>query len=435
MSSADGAIAADVIDLSHDGRGVAELAGQRVFVAGALPSERVLLKPRKRRRRYQEAELLEIVEASPARVVPPCPYFGVCGGCAVQHLDYPAQLAFKQRVVAESLARIGRVEPEHWLATLSGEQWHYRRRARLGIKYVTAKERVLVGFRERSAPYITDMADCRVLVEPMDRLPAELAEVVMASSIRQRIPQAEVAVGDDAGAVILRVLQAPSAADLDAFRTLGRALAADIYLQPGGPATVAPLDPQPRQLDYRLDDWDIRIEFEPGDFIQINAGLNRALVAAAVAGAEPRPGDRVLDLYCGLGNFSLPLARLAGEVHGVEGDASLVARATRNATLNGIGNAHFVTADLEQSGWPFFGERWDLVILDPARAGAEAAVAAMRTMRPRRIVYVSCHPGTLARDAGELVRRGGYRLTSAQVLDMFPNTHHVEAITLFDRDD
>ncbi len=435
MSEPDGTLAADVIDLSHDGRGVAELAGRRVFVPGALPSEKVLLRTRKRRRRHHEAELVDIVEAAASRVEPPCPYFGVCGGCAVQHLDYRAQLTFKEGVVAESLARIGRVRPAEWLPTLTGPQWHYRRRARLGIKYVTGKERVLVGFRERSAPYITDMANCRVLVEPMDRLPAELAAVVARCSIRQRMPQAEIAAGDDAAAVILRVLDPPSTADIDLLRTLATGLDIDLYLQPGGPATVAPLDDAPRRLAYRIDGDAIRIEFEPGDFIQVNAAINRAMVTAALESAAVEAGDRVLDLYCGLGNFSLPLARRAGEVLGVEGEGSLVARAARNAAGNGIDNARFVTADLAEPDWPFFRQPWDVVFLDPARAGAEAAVAAMRRMQPRRIVYVSCHPGTLARDAGALVANGGYRLTSARVLDMFPHTHHVEAITVFDRND
>jgi len=277
------------------------------------------------------------------------------------------------------------------------------------------------------------MQDCRVLVEPFDRLPAELADVIAGLPLKRRIPQAELAAGDDAAAAILRVLDPPGDAEREAFAALGARLGIDIYLQPGGPDSVAPLG-DARQLSYSLPEHDIRIEFEPGDFIQINARMNRAMVAAAIEAAGVEAGDRVLDLYCGLGNFSLPIARRAASVLGVEGSAPLVARAARNAKINGIDNARFVAADLEQGDWPFFGERWDLVVLDPARAGAAPAVDAMRHMRPRRIVYVSCHPGTLARDAGELVRRHGYRLTSARVLDMFPNTHHVEAITVFEPD-
>ena len=434
-SRAEETLTAAVIDLTHDGRGVAEVDGQRLFVAGALPGERVVLRAERRRRRVREAELVEILEPAAGRVEPPCPYFGVCGGCDLQHLDYAKQLEFKQRTLAEQLSRIGAVVPAEWLPTVTGPEWHYRRRARLGIKYVTAKERVLVGFRERSSPYVTDMAHCRVLVEPLDGLPQALGEVVQASPLRQRIPQAEIAVGDAGGAIVLRVLDPPAQADLAAFLDLGRAFDVDVYLQPAGPDSVAPIGPDPRPLYYRLDAHDVRIDFEPGDFIQINARVNAAMVDAVIEAAAPRAGDRVLDLYCGLGNLSLPFARRAASVLGVEGLGPLVARAARNAKRNGIGNARFVTADLDGADWPFFREGWDLVVLDPARAGAASAISAMSRMRPRRVVYVSCHPGTLARDAGALVRDHGFRLTSARVLDMFPHTHHVEAITVFDRDD
>ncbi|HEY5665154.1 MAG TPA: 23S rRNA (uracil(1939)-C(5))-methyltransferase RlmD [Gammaproteobacteria bacterium] len=429
----DEPVAADVIDLSHDGRGVSEVDGRRVFVPGALPNERVLLKVRKRRRRYQEAELVEVVEPAASRVEPGCPYFGVCGGCSLQHLDYPAQVEFKQGVLREALRRIGSLEPPEFEPAITGAQWHYRRRARLGVKYVEGKGRVLAGFRERSAPFLTDMQACRNLVRPMDRLPEVLSATLASSPLRNRIPQAEIAVGDDAGAIILRVLDPPGAGDLEAFAALGQQLDADIYLQTGGPDSVRPLDASPRQLAYSLDAFAVRLEFEPGDFIQINAEINQAMVEAAIGAAEVTASDRVLDLYCGLGNFSLPIARRAGAVTGIDGTASLIARAARNASINGIDNTQFLAADLDQTDWPFFRQPFDLVFLDPARAGAETAVAAMSTMQPRRIVYVSCDPGTLARDAGELVTRHGYRLTSLRALDMFPNTHHVEAIAVFDR--
>jgi 23S rRNA (uracil1939-C5)-methyltransferase len=426
-------VTADIFDLSHDGRGVAEVSGRKIFVTGALPSERVLLKTRKRRRRQTDVELVEIIEPAAARVEPPCPYYGTCGGCALQHLDYPAQVEFKRRVVAEALGRIGRVEPVLFESTLTGAQWNYRRRARLGVKYVEGKGRVLVGFRERSAPFLTNMRSCRILVQPMDRLPEVLSDALAGSPLKQRIPQAEIAAGDDSAAVVLRVLDPPAAADIASFRALGRELGVDIYIQTGGPDTVTSIDDSPRQLAYRLQPDDISIEFEPGDFIQINAEINQAMVTAALESAALGPTDRVLDLYCGLGNFSLPIAKRVGEVLGVEGAAPLVARAVGNARLNGIDNARFVAADLEQTDWPFFREHWDVVFLDPARAGAAAAIAAMPTMRPRRVVYVSCHPGTLARDAGELVHRHGYELISVRALDMFPHTHHVEAIAIFDR--
>jgi 23S rRNA (uracil1939-C5)-methyltransferase len=432
--AADDTVVAEVADLSHDGRGVAEVDGRAVFVAGALPAERVRIRTRKRRRRYHEAELVEIVEPSADRVEPPCPYFGVCGGCALQHLEYRAQVRFKQQVVAEALGRIGRLEPPAFEPAITGAQWHYRRRARLGIKHVAGKGRVLVGFRERAAPLVTDMQDCRILAPPMDRLPAILAGLVARTSISDRIPQAEIAVGDDAGAVVLRVLEQPTPADIDLLAGLNEQLDVDVYLQTGGPDTIAPVGRPPRELHYSLEPDGLRIVFEPGDFVQINAEVNRAMVAAAIEAADLTASDRVLDLYCGLGNFSLPIARRVAEVTGVDGAAPLIARAGANARRNGIGNASFLAADLSVPGWPFLKQPHDVVFLDPARAGAEAAVAAVPDMQPRRIVYVSCHPGTLARDAGELVHRHGYRLTSVRALDMFPNTHHVEAIAVFDRD-
>jgi 23S rRNA (uracil1939-C5)-methyltransferase len=427
------AVAADIVDLSHDGRGVGEIAGRKIFVPGALPSERVMLRTRTRRRRQQEVELIEIIEPAAARVEPPCPYFGTCGGCALQHLDYSAQVEFKERVLAEALGRIGNVSPDRVEPAITGAQWNYRRRARLGVKYVEGKGRVLVGFRERSAPFLTNMTACRILVAPMDRLPELLSATLADSPLKQRIPQAEIAVGDDSAALVLRVLDPPGSGEIEKFRALGTALDADIYLQTGGPDTIKPIVESPRQLAYSLPLNGIRIEFEPGDFIQINAEINQAMVAAAIESAELDSTDRVLDLYCGLGNFSLPIANRVSEVLGVEGAAPLVARAIANATRNNISNARFFASNLEESDWPFFRETWDVVFLDPARAGAAAAIMAMPTMKPRRIVYVSCHPGTLARDAGELVHRHGYRFRSIRALDMFPHTHHVEAIAVFDR--
>ena len=427
-------VVADVTDLSHDGRGVAQVEGRAVFVPGALPAERVRIRTRKRRRRYHEADLVEIIEPSADRVEPPCPYFGICGGCALQHLDYRAQILFKQEVVAEALRRIGGFEPPAFEAAIIGSQWHYRRRARLGIKYVAGKGRVLVGFRERAAPLLTDMQACRILAPPMDRLPEVLAELVAATSIKARIPQAEIAVGDEAAAVVLRVLDRPAGSDVDVLASLNERLDVDVYLQTGGPDTIAPIGRPPRELQYSLEPDGTRIAFEPGDFIQIHAEVNRAMVAAAIDAAGLAASDNVLDLYCGLGNFSLPIAKRVAGVTGVDGAAPLIARAGANARRNGIGNASFLAADLSEPGWPFLKRPYDVVFLDPARAGAEIPVAAVPDMQPRRIVYVSCHPGTLARDAGELVHRHGYRLISVQALDMFPNTHHVEAIAVFDRE-
>ena len=423
---------ARILDLTHDCEGVADIDGKRVFVPDALPGELVEIRLRKRRRKLQEAELVRVVEPSPDRTTAGCEYFGRCGGCALQHLAYPAQVEFKQRAVAQALARIARVEPDEWLPAFAGKPWGSRRRARLGVKYVHGKERVLVGFRERSAPYITDMARCPVLAPPLAELIRPLAELIAGTSVRDRIPQIEAAAGDDACALVLRVLDAPSTADSEAFSAFGARHDVDMYLQPGGPGTVAPLG-RARTLRYSLAKLGVTLEFLPTDFVQVNAEVNEELVATAVDLAQVRPTDSVLDLYCGLGNFSLPFARRARELTGVEGDAGLVARAVKNAALNGVDNARFVTADLAQPDWSFFRSPSDVVVLDPPRTGAEAAAAAMDRVAPRRIVYVSCHPATLARDAQVLVDRHGYRMRAVRVFDMFPHTHHVEALALFER--
>jgi len=422
-----------IVDLTHDGVGVADLDGRRIFVADALPGERVEIALRKRRRKVQEAELTRVLEPSPSRVQPQCEHFGRCGGCALQHLEHDAQVSFKQQVVAGALKRIGNVEPLDWLPPVVSEPWHYRRRARLGVKYVTGKNRVLVGFRERARPYITDMQSCPVLMPPVDSLLGELAELIEKSSVKDQLPQIEVAVADDAVALVFRVLADPSAADTEAFRAFGARFGLDMYWQRGGPGTIVPLD-RARALTYRLSEFGLGFEFLPTDFVQVNIAVNAELVSTAVRLAEIQAGDRVLDLYCGLGNFSLPLAQRAVELLGVEGDAGLVARAVRNAARNGIANTRFVAADLMAPGWGFYRERWDVVVLDPPRTGAEGPVAELDASGVRRVVYVSCHPATLARDARSLVERHGFTLRAARVFDMFPHTHHVEALALFTRD-
>ena len=425
-------VTAAIVDLTHDGEGVADIDGRRVFVPGALPGERVEISLRKRRRKLVEASLVRVLEPSPERVTPECEYFGRCGGCALQHLKHSAQIMFKQAAVAQALTRIGRTEPEEWLPPVASPPWRYRRRARLGVKYVAGKERVLVGFRERAGPYLTDMRHCPVLVPPLDGLLGELADLIAGTSIRERLPQIEAAVADDVTALVLRVLEPPSAADAQAFRDFGARHGIDIYLQPGGPGTIAPLG-EARTLSYKLEAFGLTLQFLPTDFVQVNAAVNAELVATAVSLAAIEPTDRVLDLYCGLGNFSLPLAQRARELLGVEGEAGLVARAVRNAALNGIGNTRFVTADLSKTDWSFYREPWDIVVLDPPRTGAEVPIAELARSDPRRIVYVSCHPATLARDAQVLVHERGYKLKVARVFDMFPHTHHIEALAMFER--
>ncbi len=426
---------ARIVDLSHDGRGVARLDGKTVFVADTLPGERVTLKRTRRHRSFDEGELVAVLEASPQRVAPQCAHFGTCGGCALQHIASPAQIAFKQEQLLASLERIGKVAPRELLPPLTGEPWRYRRRARLGVRYVARKGRVLVGFRERSAPYVADLHECPVLAEPAGELIDPLAQLVQSLSIAERIPQIEIAIAENACALVLRVLAAPTPDDLECLVRFEREHGVRLYLQSGGLSTVTPLSGQGGALRYSLPDFDLQLEYGPTDFVQVNASLNARMVARAVAQLAPSPTATVLDLYCGIGNFSLALARHAGRVVGVEGDPALVARARGNAALNRIGNAEFHTADLTAAGadLPWAAARYDGVLLDPPRAGAREILPLVARCDASCVVYISCHAGSLARDAGILVLEHGFALASAGVIDMFPHTTHVEAMAVFVR--
>jgi 23S rRNA (uracil1939-C5)-methyltransferase len=426
---------ADIVDLTHEAAGVARIDGKTVFVADALPGERVVLRRTHRQRKVDYAVTEQVLRASPDRVVPRCPHFGVCGGCALQHLAPAAQLAFKQHQLIENLARLGSVEPAAILEPLTGPVCNYRRRARIGIKLVPRKGKVLVGFRERASPYVADLGECHVLVEPVGRLLQPLAQLVESLSIADRVPQAEVAVSDTQVVLVLRVLAAPLPGDLEKLAGFEDTHGVRFYLQPGGLDTVAPMRAVAEPLAYRIAAGDLSIEFEPTDFIQVNGVLNQAMIARALEQLEVQPGERVLDLFCGLGNFSLPLARKAGSVVAVEGDASLVQRARANASRNGLGNLEFHVADLfgDVAGLPWTQGHYERVLLDPPRAGAKEILPVVAASGARRVVYISCHSGSLARDAGLLVREHGFRLTAAGVMDMFPHTTHVEAMAVFDR--
>ena len=426
---------ADIVDLTHEAAGVARIDGKTVFVADALPGERVVLRRTHRQRKVDYAVTEQVLTPSPDRVVPRCPHFGVCGGCALQHLAPAAQLAFKQHQLVENLVRLGGVEPGQVLEPLTGPVWNYRRRARLGIKLVPRKGKVLVGFRERASPYVADIQECHVLVEPVGQLMVPLAQLVESLSIADRVPQAEVAVSDAVVVLVLRVLATPTPDDLGKLAAFERSHGVRFYLQPGGLDTVAPLQPVTDALAYRIDAGDISIEFEPTDFIQVNGALNQAMIVRTLEKLETQPSDRVLDLFCGLGNFSLPLARVAGSVVAVEGDAALVRRARANAERNRIGNVEFHVADLfgDVAGLPWTQGHYDRVLLDPPRAGAKEILPVIAASGAHRVVYISCHSGSQARDAGLLVREHGFRLTAAGVMDMFPHTTHVEAMAVFDR--
>ena len=427
--------AAEIIDLAHDGRGVARLDGKTVFVADALPGERVTARRVSRRRSHDEAELVEVLQASPDRVEPPCPHFGVCGGCSLQHLAPAAQLRAKAGTLHDNLQRIGRVAAAVRWEPVAGPSLGYRRKARLGVRKVDKKGRVLVGFRERRAPLLADMDSCAVLAGGIGAMLPAIGELIGGLSIARRVPQVEVAVGDDRRVLVFRVLDPPTAEDLLQFDRFGMAQDVDVWRQPGGNDTARPLREDAAPPHYRLPEFGLEFEFLPTDFVQVNAQLNQRAVSRAVELLGLTPGASVLDLFCGLGNFSLALARRGAEVTGVEGDEALVQRARDNAARNGV-EADFYVANLFEDcrQLPWARRDYDALLLDPPRAGAEAAVGLVPRLRPRRIVYVSCHPGTLARDAGILVHEHGYRLEGAGVMDMFPHTAHVESIALFTRE-
>jgi len=423
--------------VTHDGKGIARLPGKTVFVAGALEGEEVRFRRRKKRKNYDEAELLEVLSASPQRIEPHCAVSGICGGCSLQHIDDEAQREIKQQALRDALERIGKVEPARWLPPIHDSPWNYRRRARLAVKDVAGKGRVLVGFRERHAPFITDMHRCEVLAPPLDSLIDPLSEMIGRLSIRARLPQIEIAVADNAISLVFRVLDPPDDPDLEHLRDFGKEHDLRILLQPGGLDSVSLLQPEGPlpALHYTLPDHDVVIEFETTDFVQVNAAVNRRMVSRALELLQPKEDDRVLDLFCGIGNFSLPLARSCGHVMGVEGESPLVERARANARLNDIDNAEFRCADLSRidGSERWLGEGWTGLLLDPARSGAIEVVRHIGRIEPSRIVYVSCHPGTLARDLNALVCEHGYELEAAGIIDMFPHTGHVESIALISK--
>ena len=425
---------ANIESVTHDGKGIAAISGKKVFVAGALEGEEVRFRRRKRRRNYDEAELLEVLSTSPKRIKPRCAVFGACGGCSLQHVADTEQHQIKQQALQDTLERIGKIEPDRWLPPIHDSPWNYRRRARLAVKDVAGKGRVLVGFRERHAPFITDMHRCEVLAHPIDGLLDRLSELIGSLSIRSRLPQIEVAVAENATSLVFRVLDSPTDSDLSLFKEFGEERDMRIYLQTGGPESISllqPAGPLP-PLSYTLPDFDIVIEFEATDFVQVNGAVNRRMVATALELLNPGPDDRILDLFCGIGNFSLPLARHCSHVLGVEIDQSLVARAKANAERNGISNCEFCAADLNliDGTEPWLNRNWTGLLLDPARSGALEVVRHVGRIEPSRIVYISCHPESLARDLNALVVHAGFRLEAAGIIDMFPHTGHVESIAL-----
>jgi 23S rRNA (uracil1939-C5)-methyltransferase len=421
--------------LLENGRGVADYEGKKLEVHGALPGERVRARYLFGRRFRGQAETLEVLRSSPDRVEPRCPHFGTCSACSLQHVEQGAQLKFKQESMLAHLREQGAVAPELVLPPLSVTRWNYRRKARLSVRWVRARDRALVGFRERDGRFVTDMRECHVLDERVAiRLPA-LSELVTSLDARESIPQIEVSCGDDRCALVFRHLQPLSAGDMRALERFERQSGLAVLLQPKGPDSVTPLGPAPPVLGYSLPETGVSFEFEPLDFVQVNGELNRAMVGKALELLDPQPGDRLLDLFCGLGNFSLPLAGKCDGVTGVEGDAGLVARARRNAARNGLANVDFIMADLYEDTprIPVSPSDFNKVLLDPPRSGAERVLPMVGEGAATRVLYVSCNPETLGRDAGLLVRSHGFRLACAGIMDMFPQTSHIESMALFER--
>ncbi len=428
---------AAIADTLADGRGVAHTEGKTVFIPGALTGEKVVFRRRRRRRRFDEGELIEVLEASPQRIEPRCEVFGRCGACSLQHLAPEQQLGLKQAVLLDNLDRIGDLVPEKVLEPVTGPVWGYRRKARLAVKDVIRKGRVLVGFREQGKPYVIDMRRCETLHPEVGEQLTELASLVAELTIRARLPQIEVAVGDEATVLVMRVLDPPSREDLDKLADYSHRTGHHVLLQPGGSDTIHPLPNFHTDFDlaYSLPEFDLDIHFAPTDFIQVNKVVNQQMVHRVVELLALGSKSRVLDLFCGLGNFTLPIARRAGYVLGIEGSVVMVASAQANAARAGLENAEFRAADLTKSDSlrALADDSFDAVLLDPPRAGAGEILDQLGKISPPRIVYVSCHPATLARDAGRLVDDFGYRLAAAGIMDMFPQTSHVESVALLTR--
>lgn len=424
--------------LDHDGRGITRLDGKTIFVEGALSGERVEYASYRKKPSYEVARTLYVEKVSGDRVTPCCPHFGVCGGCSMQHLDPVAQVAAKQRVLEDNLWHLGRLKPEQLYPAIYGVAWGYRHRARLSVKYVAKKGGALVGFHEKKSSYVADMQRCEILPSHLSALLMPLRELVAQLSIRDQLPQIEVAVGDRTTVLVLRIMAPLKPADEVLLRGFADRHGVVFYLQPKGPATAYlfyPLDAP--ALSYCLPEYDVEHFFSPTEFTQVNHAINRVLVRRAMNLLDAQTGERIADMFCGLGNFTLPIARSGASVVGIEGSAELVRRAAENAAANGLaGRVEYGVANLFDATPETVAAlgHFDKMLIDPPRDGAVELVRSLGEDGPRRIVYVSCSPATLARDAAILVNEKGYRFRGAGVVNMFPNTSHVESIALFERD-
>ncbi len=432
-------VTAHIESLSHEGRGIAHVEGKTVFVSGALPGEDALFQYKKQRPKYDEAHALEISNPAAERIEAKCEFFGLCGGCSLQHMQHDFQIEHKQSVLMEQLTHIGKVKPESVIPPLVGPVWGYRHKARLGVKYVDKKQKVLVGFREKYSPFVADMNSCEVLHPSVGTLIEPLQCLITELSLIRQIPQIEVAIGDEVTALIFRHLADFNDEDISKLKAFAEQHNIDIYCQSGGLNSVMPLEgTKPKELSYSLPEFDVTLKFLPTDFTQVNYEINRVMVHRALELLEVNSEDRVLDLFCGIGNFTLPLARRAFRVLGIEGDYGLVERAKQNATSNNINNVDFRAVDLakdqmleDMMNEDFLHDGFNKLLMDPARTGAQEVIQKMDLSSINRIVYISCNPATLARDAGILVNEKGFTLKQAGIMDMFPHTTHVESIAVF----
>ena len=424
----------EIESLSHEGRGIAHLEDKVIFVSGALPGEKVLANRTFSRAKFEEAEVLEVLQASDQRIEPKCDVFSICGGCSFQHLSSDDQIKAKGEWLKEVLTQQTKTEPKTWLEPIRSQPWGYRRKARLGARFVRKKDKALVGFREKKSSFVADMSRCEVLHPSIGENLEVLARCVEQLSIREQVPQFEVAIAEAATILILRHLEPLSAKDEQLLLDCAQELGICFYTQSGGLDTVKPLD-KPVELTYSHPEHQVVMHFLPTDFTQVNFELNQQMVSRALEMLDLSQDDEVIDLFCGLGNFTLPIARYAKRVVGVEGDKGLIERAKQNAATNDIDNAEFYQADLFEAveGFSWFrGQTYNKALIDPARSGAIEIVELLPKLGVERLVYVSCNPATLARDSARLIELG-YTLESAGVMDMFPQTAHVESIALFSR--
>lgn len=420
--------------LSHEGRGICHHNGKIVFVFAALPGEVVRIQINKTTKKFSEATVIEVIKASPDRIQPHCPHFSVCGGCSMQHVDSATQIKIKQQSVQEMVEHAG-IEVAEWIPALTTQPWGYRRRARLGVKYVIKKQRLLVGFRECNKPYLADIQQCPVLLDRVGQHLDELMLLITGLEARDSIPQIEVAADDAHCMLVFRHLKPLSDSDMNALTRFAQSSGFWIQLQPGAADSITPLYPLQQVLRFKpLMDNDISIRFKSSDFTQVNADINQQMVRQALHFLDLKSGDRVLDLFCGLGNFTLPMAQLALQVTGVEGDEAMVLRARENALEHAIENTEYYTADLTKidASAQWMKQKYDKILLDPPRSGAFEIVPYLSTMQARTIVYVSCQPSSLVRDA-RILCDAGYHLTHLGLMDMFPQTAHVESMAVFNR--